>query len=211
MYKKKDKILVLAPHTDDGELGCGGTISRFLEEKKEIFYVAFSTAKESVPKEMPDNILEVEVRKATKKLGIIPDNLFVYGFTVRKLNYVRQEILEELVKIRNEIRPDLVFMPSENDLHQDHHTVAVEAKRAFKNTSILAYELPWNNIEFKTECFVRLDQRHVDSKIKAIQKYESQKDRIYMNRDYLRSHLRMRGVQIGVEYAECFEVIRWVL
>jgi len=207
----KAKILVLAPHTDDGELGCGGTISRFLEEGKAVYYVAFSTAKESVPKHLPDNILEIEVRNATKTLGINQENLFVYGFTVRKLNYVRQEILEELVKIRNSIKPDLVFMPSENDLHQDHYTVAVEAKRAFKNTSILAYELPWNNIEFKTECFVRLEQHHVDSKINAIGEYKSQKERMYADKDYLRSHLRMRGVQIGSEFAECFEVIRWLI
>ena len=45
-----NNILVLAPHTDDGELGCGGTISKFVKEGKNIYYVAFSTAEESVPR-----------------------------------------------------------------------------------------------------------------------------------------------------------------
>ena len=52
----KRRILVLAPHTDDGELGCGAAIARFVEQGAEVHYVAFSTAKESVPKGMPSNI-----------------------------------------------------------------------------------------------------------------------------------------------------------
>ncbi|MBT7289512.1 MAG: PIG-L family deacetylase, partial [Chloroflexi bacterium] len=61
------RILVLAPHTDDGEFGCGGSISRWLNEKKEIYYIAFSSAEKSVPQGMPKDILKVEVKKATEK------------------------------------------------------------------------------------------------------------------------------------------------
>jgi len=138
MYTNFKTILVLAPHTDDGELGCGGSIVRFLEEGKEVYYVAFSTAEDSVPEGFPRNILEIEVREATKILGIPSSNLIIYKFQVRKLNYVRQEILEELVKIKREINPDLVFIPSPNDLHQDHQTVAMEGMRAFKER--IAYQ-----------------------------------------------------------------------
>ena len=56
-----EKILILAPHTDDGELGCGGSIARFIEEGKDVYYVAFSTAEESVEHGLPKNILEIEV------------------------------------------------------------------------------------------------------------------------------------------------------
>ena len=70
MITEQDNILILAPHTDDGELGCGGTISKYIEEGKNVYYAAFSTAKESLPKGMPDNTLELEVREATKRLGI---------------------------------------------------------------------------------------------------------------------------------------------
>ncbi len=208
---KNNRVMVLAPHTDDGELGCGGTIARFMEEGYQVHYAAFSTARESVPDGLPKDILEVEVREATKRLGILPGHLLVYSFTVRKLNYVRQEILEELVRIRREVDPGIVFLPSDSDLHQDHYTVALEGQRAFKGATMLAYELPWNNITFKSEGFVRLEERHIDKKIEAIGAYQSQAGKPYTTAEYLRSHAHMRGVQIGTRYAECFEVVRLVV
>jgi len=211
MHSDLKKILVLAPHTDDGEFGCGGSITKFIEEGKDVFYVAFSTAEDSVPKGYPKNILETEVREATKILGINPNNLIVYKFQVRKLNYVRQEILEELVKIRNEISPDLVFIPSSNDLHQDHYTVAIEGMRAFKQVSLLGYELPWNNITFHTQCFIKLEERHILKKIEALNAYKSQQDRFYANEEFIKSLAITRGTQIGTKYAETFEVIRWII
>ena len=118
------RILVLAPHTDDGEFGCGATISKFIAEGKEVFYAAFSLAEESVPPPFPKNILEIEVKAATKKLGIDPENLILFKYRVRRFAQFRQEILEDLVKLNGELKPDLVFMPSLNDLHQDHTTIA---------------------------------------------------------------------------------------
>lgn len=74
------KILVLAPHTDDGELGAGGAISYLIEKGAEVYYAAFSTAEESVPDGFPKDILKSEVKKATKCLGIKKENLFIYGY-----------------------------------------------------------------------------------------------------------------------------------
>ena len=79
MKNNIEKILILAPHTDDGELGCGGSIARFIEEGKNVFYAAFSTAEKSVDPKFPNNILEIEVKAATKKLGIKRENLFIYN------------------------------------------------------------------------------------------------------------------------------------
>lgn len=206
-----ERVLVLAPHTDDGEFGCGGSIAKFIEAGKEVLYVAFSTAEKSVPKGMPKNILEVEVKAATKRLGILPANLVIYKYEVRKLNYIRQEILEELVKMKKEINPNLVFIPSANDLHQDHQTVAVESTRAFKQTSILGYELPWNNITFHTQAFIKLAKTHLEKKIYALKSYESQSHKAYATEDFIRSWAKTRGTQIGTQYAETFEVIRWII
>jgi LmbE family N-acetylglucosaminyl deacetylase len=136
ILKKATKVSVLAPHTDDGELGVGGTIARFIEEGKEVYYAAFSTAEESVPEGYEKNILTKEVKSATKVLGIKEENLLIFGHRVRKLNYVRQEILENMVEMRRTINPEIIFMPSLNDIHQDHHTIAEEALRAFKNKII---------------------------------------------------------------------------
>ena len=85
-----NNILVLAPHTDDGELGLGGTISKLIELGKKVTYVAFSTAQQSVPEGFPKDILKTEVKKATAQLGISPENLIIYNYEVRKLGYVRQ-------------------------------------------------------------------------------------------------------------------------
>ena len=211
MLSKLNKILILAPHTDDGEFGCGGSVTRFIDEGKEVYYVAFSTAEESVPDPWPKDILKAEVKEATNRLGILPDNLIIFRYKVRELSYHRQEILEELVRIKKDIRPDLVFLPSSNDLHQDHSTVSVEGIRAFKDTAVLGYEIPWNNIEFHTEAFISLSEENIDRKVFALDAYNSQKGRSYANEEFVRSLARMRGVQIGIRYAEAFEVIRWVI
>ena len=102
-------------------------------------------------------------------------------------------------------------MPSLNDLHQDHTTIAQEGLRAFKKTSILGYELPWNNLNFSTQCFVKITELNLDRKLKALSCYESQKFRDYASEEYIRSLARTRGTQIGKKYAEVFEVIRWII
>lgn len=205
------KVLVLAPHTDDGELGAGGTIARFIESGAKVFYAAFSTAEQSVPPGFPKDVLKTEVRNATRRLGIPEDQLLVYNYEVRKLNYVRQEILEELVRLKKDIDPDIVLMPSLHDIHQDHSTVSQEGVRAFKDRTILGYELIWNNLTFSTSCFVQLSERHIKLKCESLKEYASQKHRDYLSDEFIRSLARTRGVQIGCEYAEAFEVIRLLL
>src|SRR5688572_30371487 len=108
----KKRILVLAPHTDDGELGCGGTIARLAEDGSEVFYVAFSACHQSVLPQYPPDILVTEVKAATNILGIPEKHLILLDYEVRTFNYRRQEILDDILKIKADIKPDLVFMPS---------------------------------------------------------------------------------------------------
>jgi len=208
---KLNNILVLGPHTDDGEFGCGGTIARFVEEGKNVYYATFSCAEESVPKGLPKDILEKEVKKASTILGIKKENLLIYRYPVRRFAHYRQEILENLVELKDRIQPDLVLMPSDNDLHQDHYTIAMEGLRAFKFTSILGYEMPWNNISFTTNSFVYLKLRHIEKKLESLKCYRSQIGRKYANAEYIKGLARTRGVQISVEYAEAFDVKRWII
>jgi LmbE family N-acetylglucosaminyl deacetylase len=203
--------LVLAPHTDDGEFGCGGTIAKLVENGANVYYMAFSSAEKSVPAGFPEDILKHEVRAATKQLGIKPGNLILKDFEVREFPIHRQEILEELILIKKEIAPDLVMMPSLHDCHQDHYTVAMEGVRAFKTTTVLGYEVPWNNLTLNTTMFSCLEKRHIDRKLAALDCYNSQKDRNYAQPEYIRNLASVRGMQISVEFAEVFEVIRWVM
>lgn len=204
-------ILILAPHTDDGELGCGGTIAKLIELGCEVYYAAFSTADASVPEGFPKNQLEHEVINATEKLGIPSKNLIIFKYQVRKLNYARQEILEELIKMRPNIQPDIVFIPSSNDIHQDHRTIYEEGLRAFKHSTLLGYELIWNNLSFATSCFIKLKKAHIDQKINALEAYQTQEGRPYMDPQFIRSLAIVRGTQCGSKYAESFEVIRLFL
>lgn len=206
------KVLVLAPHTDDGELGAGGFISKLIENGSTVYYMAFSTAEESVPEGFPKDILKTEVKEATRILGVREENVIIFNYGVRKLNYVRQEILEELIRFKranNDI--DLVLLPSINDIHQDHSTIAMEGIRAFKTKSIFSYELIWNNLSFQTQAYIQLDESHLRRKIDALKAYKSQGFRDYLSADFIRSLAVARGVQFGVPYAETFEVVRYAI
>jgi len=206
-----DRVLVLAPHTDDGEFGCGGTIARMVDEGKRVHYVALSACEDSVPRGFPKDILATEVKDATRVLGIRPEDLTIGEFRVRTFDQVRQQVLDLFVSIHRELQPQLVFMPSLNDLHQDHQTVAREGLRAFKRTTLLSYEMPWNNLSFQSQCFVALTPRHVDRKLAALACYKSQRQRTYAGAEYQRAHLLTRGQQIDCPFAECFEVVRWTI
>lgn len=211
MLSKFKCVYVLAPHTDDGELGAGGLISKLIDHGSNVYYFAFSTAETSVPDGFPKDILKTEVVNATSKLGIPKENVIIYNYPVRKLNYARQDILEDLIKRRKILFPDLVLMPSLSDVHQDHSTIAQEGLRAFKNTTVLGYELIWNNLKFDTIGFVQLNEKHIEKKATALAEYKSQGFHDYMSRDFIFSLARTRGVQIGFKYAESFEVVRWII
>ena len=211
MLKDKKKILILAPHTDDGEFGCGGTINKLISEGADVYYAAFSACEQSVLPQFPKDILIKEVKAATQVLGIPPQNLLLFKYDVRTFNFHRQAILDDIIRLRNDIQPDLVFTPSVNDIHQDHATISNEAVRAFKFTSILCYELPWNNFNFTTTCFFELDEKHIVTKVNALKEYQSQAHRPYADEDFIRSLARIRGVQIGKKYAEVFEMVRWIM
>jgi N-acetylglucosamine malate deacetylase 1 len=204
-------VLVLAPHTDDGEFGCGGTIARLVESGVKVTYVAFSTAAKSVPDGFPKDVLKHEVRAATAVLGIPEADLIVHDFEVRMFPTLRQDILEQMIVMQQEIDPDCVFMPALVDLHQDHKTIAEEGLRAFKRTTVMAYEIPWNNLNFSHQAYVRLETRHVDKKVEALACYASQGHRNYTREDYIRNMAFTRGIDVGCDFAEIFEVYRWIL
>jgi LmbE family N-acetylglucosaminyl deacetylase len=204
-------VLVLAPHTDDGEFGCGGTMARLIESGVSVTYAAFSTAAKSVPAGFPKDVLRHEVRAATSVLGIPERDLRVYDFEVRTFPTVRQEILEEMIVLQQELQPDCVLMPALVDLHQDHKTIAEEGLRAFKRTTVMAYEIPWNNLNFSHQAYVQLEPRHVEKKVLALACYASQGHRNYTREDYIRNVALTRGINIGCELAEVFEVYRWIL
>jgi LmbE family N-acetylglucosaminyl deacetylase len=204
------RALVLAPHTDDGEFGCGGTMARLVDAGVEVRYVAFSIATKSLPAGFAPDTLAREVREATAELGIPDTQLTVHDFEVRRFPDRRQDILELLIELWEDWRPDAVFQPSHHDVHQDHQVIAAEGLRAFKRTTILGYEIPWNNFEFSYGAYVALDRSHLERKVAALAKYASQQHRRYADPEYIWNLARTHGINVNRDYAEVFQVYRIV-
>ncbi len=205
------RVLVLAPHTDDGEFGCGGTMARLVEAGVDVRYVAFSIATKSLPEGFPPDTLAREVREATAELGIPPEQLTVHDFEVRTFPARRQDILELLIALWEELQPDAVFQPSLHDVHQDHQVVAAEGLRAFKRTTILGYEIPWNNFDFAYQAYFALDRPHLERKTAALARYASQQHRRYADPEYVWNVARTHGINVNRAYAEVFQVYRVVV
>lgn len=188
-------VLVLDPHSDDGAFGCGGTIAKLVSGGVARVY-ALSFLGLNSERIQAASVLQMDMR--------------LLDLPVRHFSAHKQEILEKLVALKKEIKPDLVIQPSLSDIHQDHQVIAQEGLRAFKDTTLWGYELPWNNLNFAAQLFVSLDDSHVETKIEAIKYFESQKHRPYANEKYIQSLMMTRGVQVGVKNAEAFNVIRQV-
>jgi len=205
------RVLVLAPHTDDGEFGCGGTMARLVEAGVDVRDVAFLIATKSLPEGFVPDALAQEVREATAEIGIAEDNLTVHDFEVRTFPEHRQKILELLIALWEELEPDAVLQPSLHDVHQDHQVVAAEGLRAFKRATILGYEIPWNNYDFSYQAYVSLERSHLERKIAALSKYASQQHRRYSDPEYIWNVARTHGINVNREFAEVFQVYRAVL
>lgn len=206
------RALFLSPHTDDVELGAGGTVAKFMESY-EVHVAVFSDAMDTQPEGLPEDTLISEMMSAMNVLGVDGERVHIHGFRTRYFHSIRQELLEALIRVRDRVRPNIVFSPSTYDRHQDHQVVVNEVLRAFKgsNTTILGYEQPWNNFSFETTCFVPLDEVHIAKKLEALARYISQQHRLYLNEEFIRGLASVRGTQIGSTYAEAFEVMRVIL
>ena len=205
-------ILILNAHIDDSEYGAGGTISRFSQKDHNIHYYAFSLAEASIPDKFPKDIMISEAKKATSLIHIPKENLHFLRFPVRQFPNLRQEILEELIRIKRELSPDIIFAPSLNDIHQDHFTLGMEAKRAFYNNTILFYEIPYKNSIFFPLVYVPLEKEHIELKVKILAHFESQRFRgnfddfgVFSERNIF-SNAIYRGQQCNTKYAEAFEL-----
>lgn len=205
------RVLALAPHGDDVEFGCGGSLARLIESGAEVRSVVFSICEEWVPKGFPADIVATEAHQAVQALGMSADNLTVLRYRASELWLRREAIFDHLATLREEFQPQLVLAPASDDLHQDHACIAQEARRVFKHATVLGYELPWNSVQFATIAFIQLDEQHVARKLRALACYHSQASKPYADGEIIRSLARVRGLQVGAEYAECFEVYRWVM
>ena len=170
-----------------------------IEEGWEVHIIYFSAVAERYP-----NLVE-EAAKSSEIMGVTHE---ILDFYTRFFPRDRQDILQALYDHSRTIEYDVVFTPTTTDIHQDHGVVTEEAKRAFRNCTLLGYELPWNNLSVSLNCFIPLKERHIKKKILALDCYDSQKHNPYFNEKFFRSVVKMRGIQLASDFAEGFETIK---
>ena len=202
-------VFLLAPHPDDIEFSCGGSVVRWVSEGKKVFYIVFSPCNKSLPQGYEQDAIYGELNNSLKELCIPEEQCIKFRYPVREFPQYRQQILEGLIKLRKDHQPDLVVLPNSQDVHQDHHTIYEEGVRAFKHCKLLGYELPWNSLQFTSNFHVKLEADQLKKKFSAISCYKSQANRPYYDEQFFEGLARMRGTQINTNFAEAFELIRW--
>jgi LmbE family N-acetylglucosaminyl deacetylase len=204
---KGEKILVLSPHIDDAEIGCGATIAKLIEKGYCVEYLVIA---ERHPKENYASITELEL--ASKIMGV--ESFSIMDIPVRYFEEFIKEITNEIWKYVNVNKPYIVYMPSMNSRHEDHSAVAIACHRATGRipVNVLGYHTLGDSINFAPTYFEVVEERHIQKKLAAIQAYKSQYEvrAHYFTEDNFRSHTKFYSSLIGVEYVEPFEVIKWV-
>jgi N-acetylglucosamine malate deacetylase 1 len=199
------RVLFLGAHPDDIELGCGALIHN-IAKKTEILCVTLSDNQKN------PNLKNVkdEHIKSMRILGV-PEKKVLFGpFTTRIFQDSRQEILEYFLKLRREFKPDLIFVHSIQDVHQDHNTMTDEALRAFRGITVLGFDVVRSSYGFFPHFLVEVTEEDVDKKIEALSQYETYKDRYYFNAELTRSIMVRHGALAEVAFAEGFDILRIV-
>lgn len=207
-------ILAISPHTDDVELSCGGTIAELTSHGCRVYYVALSDCRDTlVDSRFPLDTLVKECKSALKTLRVKEKNISIFQHKNKFYCDEPKKIFETLEKLRDRIKPDLVLIPDVNQTHQDHKIVAEQAVSVFRRkTSILSYEQPWNDLQFVPNYFIKLSNKSLVLKMKAIKKYRTQAafKRGYLSKEFIYGLAATRGVQIDAPYAEGFKVVKLI-
>jgi len=203
--QKKKNVVVFGAHPDDFEVGCAGTILKFLKEINLRIFVMSDRYEDGNLRDLNDQ------KKSFKILGLDKIPVKVYDVPTRIFHDYRSKIRNILYNIATKSEVDIVFTPPINDIHQDHVVLADEVLRLFREKTILGYEVIRSGYNYAPQMHVELSERIIEKKIKAAQCYKSQwstttSGGYYFSKDVMKGLMRARGAQFGMEYAEAFEI-----
>ena len=224
-YSMSRRVLVVAAHTDDEALGCGGTIAKHVAQGDGVYAIFLADGVSSRP---GSNRKEREAREAAaclaqEILGI--KKAYSLGFPDNKLDTIPLlEIIQSIENLAAKIEPDIVYTHSHSDLNIDHQIVNKAVLTAFRPTpnqsvsEIYTMEVlsssEWNNPlneVFKPNYYVEITD-YLDKKLSALKKYDKEMREAPHSRSYenVINLAKYRGMSIGMMAAEAFEVIRIV-
>jgi N-acetylglucosamine malate deacetylase 1 len=199
------RVLFLGAHPDDIEIGCGALISHIIGQT-DLLCATLSDNQKN-----PDltNLVE-EHYESMAVLGVFHEKIVLGQFETRRFPHLRQEILEYMIQINRSFRPDIVFVHTQADIHQDHATVTEEALRAFRGTTVLGFDVIRSSYGFFPSFLVEVNETDVNNKIEALAKYKTYHDRYYFNAEITRSTLIRNGAICERRFAEGFDILRVV-
>ena len=196
--KKVRTILCLGSHSDDIEIGCGGTILKLLAENNSVnvFWLVFSATEERAGE--ANRSAELFLEKAHNK------TIIVKKFRETFFPYCATEIKEFFKKLQSEISPDLIFTHRREDLHQDHRLVSELTWNTFRDHLIMEYEIPKYEGDLgQPNIFVKLSRQTCEQKVATIfNTFLTQRTKKWFSEDTFWALLRLRGVESNSEFAE---------
>jgi len=203
------RVLCLGAHCDDIEIGCGGTLLRWLEERPDldVRWVVFSS----------DARRAAETRASARRfLGGEPDKrVSLHEFRDGFLPYQGGEVKDAFERLKAEFAPDVVFTHHRADLHQDHRLVSELTWNTFRGALVLEYEIPkWDGDLGQPNAYVPLAPLQLERKIEILlAEYRTQRDKSWFEPETFRALARLRGMEAGVpeRYAEAFYARKLVL
>jgi N-acetylglucosamine malate deacetylase 1 len=199
------RVLFLGAHPDDIELGCGALIHHMVSKSDVLCVTLSDNQKNPLLKNVVD-----EAYRSMAVLGV-PEPCVRFGpFTTRVFPQARQEILEYFLQLRSEYQPQIIFVHSNKDVHQDHLTMTEEALRAFRGITVLGFDVVRSSNGFFPHFLVEVSEQDVDAKVEALSQYETYRDKYYFNRELTRSILQRHGALAERPYAEGFDILRIV-
>lgn len=199
------RVLFLGAHPDDIELGCGALIHH-IAPMSDVLCVTLSDNQKNP---LLKNVVE-EHYKAMAALGVQKDKVLLGQFTTRIFQDARQDILEYFLKLRNDFKPNIIFVHSKQDVHQDHNTMTDESLRAFRGITLLGFDVVRSSYGFFPHFLVEVSEDDVNSKIEALSQYETYRDKYYFNNELTRSIMVRHGALAEVPFAEGFDILRIV-
>jgi LmbE family N-acetylglucosaminyl deacetylase len=202
---KKKNVIVFGAHPDDFEVGCAGTILKYMKNINLKIYVMSDRYEDGNTRDLNDQ------SKSFKILGLENVPVKVFDIPTRIFHDYKSKIRNILYHIANSQEADVIFTTPYNDIHQDHIVLAEEVLRLFREKSVFGYEVIRSGFNFTPHLHVSLSEEIVERKIKAAQCYKSQwsttkSGGYYFSKDVMKGLMRARGAQFGLEYAEAFEV-----